>query len=175
MSRFVLIVLLLVFLIGLGICGVVVVRLLQPVATVVTGDVLMVAEDEGARQALEAYFGKRLPPAPITDNFYFARKGEDYWLRFDVQPNALQGLLAGSPRLACDDLALIDNLRPEFSFIELGPEERSALTWWTPDEARTFVGSDCVGEDLTAYKMLVATENPSRWTVYMEITAPEEP
>jgi hypothetical protein len=175
MSRFVIIVLLLIFLVGLGVCGIAAFRLFQPAQAVTTTDnVLLVAEGENARLATEDYFGTRLPAAPITDRYYFARKDDDYWLRFNVQPNALNGLLADSPRLVCHDLDLLDGLRPEFAYVDLSLEERNALTWWTPDSARTIVGSDCVGEDLTSYKMLVDTSNPS-WTVYMEITAPEEP
>jgi hypothetical protein len=174
MSRFVAILLLLVFLVGAGVCAVVVIRLLQPAVTTTASaePILMVASGENARQATEAYFDTALPPAPVTDQFYFARKQEDYWIRFNVRPDELHGLLAASPRLVCDDLDLLDGLRPEFSYIELTLEEQSALTWWTPDSANQFVGSDCVGENLTAYKMLVDTSNSSVWTVYMEITTP---
>lgn len=74
----------------------------------------------------------------------------------------------------CNDLDLLDGLRPGFAYADLSLEERNALGWWTPNLARTFVGSDCVGEDLTAYKMLVDTANVDAWTVYMEITKPRQ-
>jgi hypothetical protein len=173
MSRFVSIVLLLIFLIGLGICGVVAFRLLAPSTS--PDSILMVTDGQNARLATEAYFETRLPPAPATNQFYLARKQDDYWIRFDVQPNELHGLLASSQRLVCHDLDLLDGLRPQFAYMDLRLEERNALIWWTPNSAQAFVGSDCVGEDLTAYKMLVDTANATTWTVYMEITKPREP
>ena len=173
MSRLLVFLALLVFLIGLGVCAVVGFRLFQPVASTTNPDLMLATGDNG-REAAETYFAITLPPAPATDQFYVARKRDDYWLRFNAIPDALRGLLADSPVLACDDLDLLDGLRPNFAFDELlSLPEQNALNWWTPDSAGTVVGSDCVGDDLTAYKMLADSANPGVWTVYMEITRPQ--
>jgi hypothetical protein len=173
MRRFLVIIASLVFLIGIGACAVVGLRLFQPAANAAE-PILMVATGENGRQAVEAYFATTLPPAPITDVFYLAHKQDDYWIRFNVHPQELHGLLANSPRLECDDLDLLNGLRPEFAYTQhLTPQEQAVLNWWTPDTARAFVGSDCVGADLTSYKLLVDTINTAAWTVYMEITTPQ--
>jgi hypothetical protein len=175
MPRFLVIIASLVFLMGVGACALVGLRLKQPVATL-PESILMVATDDTARQAAEAYFAITLPPAPVTDLFYLAHKQNDYWIRFNVQPEHLHGLLADSPRLECNDLDLLNNLRPEFAYAErLVREEQAVLSWWTPGTARTFVGSDCVGADLTSYKLLADTTNGATWTVYLEITIPQVP
>jgi hypothetical protein len=173
MSRLLLLLAVLALLIGLAVCAVASLGLFQPVASTTSPELMLATEDNG-RQAAETYFAITLPPAPATDQYHVARKQDDYWLRFLATPDALRGLLADSPVLACDDLDLLDGLRPDFAFDELlSLPEQNALAWWTPDSAGTLVGSDCVGDDLTAYKMLADSANPDLWIVYMEITRPQ--
>ena len=173
MSRFLLFLALLALLIGIAVCAIAGLRLFQPSENTASPELMLATGDSG-RRAAETYFAITLPPAPATDQFYVARKRDDYWLRINVQPDALRGLLADSPVLACDDLDLLDGLRPDFAFEELLTlEEQNALNWWMPDSAGTVVGSDCVGEDLTAYKILADSANPDTWIIYMEITRPE--
>jgi hypothetical protein len=143
-------------------------RLLSPVADVASP--ITTLNGNAAREAVESYFAITFPPA--TDDFYIARRNDDYWIRFNAAKDELRGLLAGSPVLVCDDLALLDGLRPEFAFRDLTPTDQTTLDWWTPDTVASFVGSDCVGENLTSYKILVDTSRTDVWTVYLEITKP---
>jgi hypothetical protein len=169
-SRFIFIVGLLVFIVIAAFGIAFVLRLLSPVVDA-AGPITSLSGG-AAREAVESYFRISFPPAPATDDFYIARRNDDYWIRFNAAKDELRGLLAGSPVLVCDDLALLDGLRPEFAFRDLTPGEQRSLDWWTPDAVASFVGSDCVGEDLTSYKILVDTARTDIWTVYLEITKP---
>jgi hypothetical protein len=136
---------------------------------------VVIEEGEVARDRMEQYFRVAFPSSPETTNFFWAETetAHQRWLRFDINPDELQGVIAGTPTVDCQALALATNYMPQFSFINQSEDGDVILYWWTPEAVNFYVGADCVSSNETTYKILVDTSSETVWIVFMEITQPE--
>jgi hypothetical protein len=136
---------------------------------------VVIEEGEVARERMEQYFRVPFPSAEETGNFFWAETetANQRWIRFDIIPDELQGVIAGTPAVDCQDLDLATNYMPQFSFINQSEDGDVILYWWTPEAVNFYIGADCVSSNETTYKILVDTSSETVWTVFMEITQPE--
>ena len=136
---------------------------------------IVIEEGEVARDRMEQYFRVPFPSSDETGNFFWAETetANQRWLRFDINPDELQGVIAETPTVDCQALALATNYMPQFSFFNQSEDGDVILYWWTPEAVNFYVGADCVSSNETTYKILVDTSGETVWTVFMEITQPE--
>lgn len=128
--------------------------------------------DEQAQQALQSQLNVQFPSS--ASNFFRADlSGVATWMRFDIDPNQMNGLFAGF--MTCD-FPLRDNYLPNFEFERLlsGAQQQELRSWWRPagDESfRAGVGGECTGSDYRMFRMFADQSNPQRWQVFMEVVA----
>jgi hypothetical protein len=127
-----------------------------------------VLDGEAAKSALQQQFGIVFPPS-VTE-FHRANKGDKaYWIQFRLPREALNNLFRGSSYMTCT-FPLQSNYRPVFEYGRLlGSEQQVRMSWWTPNNAGTYVGGECTGTDYKIFRMFTDVTNSAQWVFYMEV------
>ncbi len=125
-------------------------------------------DGEAARSALQQQFGIVFPTS-VTE-FHRANKGDKaYWIQLRLAREALNNLFKDSQYMTCT-FPLQSNYIPVFEYARLlGPEQWARMSWWTPNNAATFVGGECTGTDYKIFRMFTDVTNSSQWIFYMEV------
>jgi hypothetical protein len=125
-------------------------------------------DGETAKGALQEQFGIVFPTS-VTE-FHRASKGDKaYWIQFHLSREALNNLFKDSPYMTCD-FPLQSNYKPVFEYARLlGPEQWVRMSWWTPNNAATYVGGECTGTDYKIFRMFTDVTNSTQWIFYMEV------
>lgn len=123
---------------------------------------------EEAAQAMQNTLGITLPAS--STGYYFANQGSRrYWIRMQLGPSDLNGLFRGSSFLTCN-FPFQDNFRPVFEWDRLlDANQRVLISWWSPQDARSYIGGECTGTDYKIFRMFTDTTNAQGWIFYMEV------
>lgn len=120
---------------------------------------------EEAREIINERLAITLPTSIGRMVIYHRLNQGNYtaYIRFDIPPNTLTGMIHFSPKL-CFDFPLRENFNPYENVFFLGED------WWQPDDAEVFAGGRCRG-DYYFYNILVDQTNPEWWIVYIHISS----